>query len=77
MRAFPRYPQIAAIALAFGLGFGVLLAIALELLWRRVRGVEELDMLDAPVFGVMSQEPTQSSGAFSDLMLRTKGALST
>ena len=77
MRAFPRYPQIAAIALAFGLGLGVLLAIALELLWRRVRGVEELDMLDAPVFGVMSQEPTQSSGAFSGLMLRTKGALST
>ena len=77
MRAFPRYPQIAAIAIAFGLGLGVLLAIALELLWRRVRGVEELDMLDAPVFGVMSQEPTQSSGAFSGLMLRTKGALST
>ena len=77
MRAFPRYPQIAAIALAFGLGIGVLLAIALELLWRRVRGVEELNMLDAPVFGVMSQEPTQSSSAFSDLMLRTKGALST
>ena len=77
MRAFPRYPQIAAIALAFGIGFGVLLAIALELLWRRIRGVEELTMLDAPVFGVMSQEPNQSSSAFSDLMLRTKGALST
>ena len=77
MRAFPRYPQIAAIALAFGIGLGVLLAIALELLWRRVRGVEELNMLDAPVFGVMSQEPTQSSSSLSDLMLRTKGALST
>ena len=75
-RTFPRYPEIAALALAAGLGLGILLALGIELLWRRVRGTEELRLLDAPVFGIMSQDPSQTRGGVSDLLLRTKGALS-
>ena len=75
-RAFPRYPLIAGVALAAGLGLGVLAAIMMELLWRRVRGKEELDILDAPVFGVMSQEPAEPKGGLSEIFMRTKGAFS-
>ena len=75
-RTFPRYPEIAALALVAGLGIGILLALGIEVLWRRVRGTEELRLLDAPVFGIMSQEQSQSGGHVSDLLLRTKGAFS-
>ncbi|EDL49324.1 Wzz/FepE/Etk N-terminal domain-containing protein [Erythrobacter sp. SD-21] len=77
MRTFPRYPLIAALAIAGGLALGIFLALCAELLWRRVRGAEELEILDAPVFGVMSQEVQASpKGSIQDLFTRTKGVLS-
>ena len=76
-RAFPRYPLIAALAIAGGLALGVFLSLCVELIWRRVRGAEELEILDAPVLGVMSHDIRETSSAgWQDLLGRTKGALS-
>ena len=51
---FPNVPLVLGGGLALGLGFGVFVALITELLGRRVRGVEDLSILDAPVLGVVS-----------------------
>lgn len=51
---FPNVPLVLGGGLALGLGFGVLMALITELLGRRVRGVEDLSILNAPVLGVVS-----------------------
>ena len=56
-REFPQYPKIIALSLMAGLGIGLLLSLLLELFRRRVRGVEELGLVDAPVLGAMHTTP--------------------
>lgn len=53
--SFPNHPLIIMVALIGGLGLGLLLGLGMEMLWRRVRGVEELRLVDVPVLGVMGQ----------------------
>ena len=60
-REFPQYPKIIALSLMAGLGIGLLLALLLELFRRRVRGVEELRFVDAPVLGAMHTAPKPSN----------------
>jgi len=66
---FPNYPLLLIGALVAGLGLGIAAALAMELLWRRVRGVEELQLLDVPVLGAMSETdsdaPDGRQGAFN------------
>jgi succinoglycan biosynthesis transport protein ExoP len=51
---FPNIPQIVGGAAGFGLGLGLLIALLVELLGRRVRSVEDLELATgAPVFGVI------------------------
>ena len=67
-RTFPNYPFLAIVSIAAGLGLGVLISLLLELLWRRVRGVEELKLIDVPVLGVMhdgSHDETNGAGPFA------------
>ncbi|WP_394269990.1 GumC family protein [Qipengyuania sp.] len=54
-RTFPNYPFLMIVSLAAGLGIGVLASLLLELFKRRVRGVEELQLIDAPVLGAMHE----------------------
>ncbi len=61
VREFPHYPSIAALSFAAGLGLGLLLALLFELFRRRVRGVEELRLVDAPVLGAMHTTPKSNN----------------
>lgn len=61
---WPKVPLIAGLALFFGLGFGVLMAILIELAARRVRGAEDLSYATgAPVLAVVSDRPTSRLSA--------------
>lgn len=51
--SFPNYPVAIFGSLAMGLALGVLLALLLELMTRRVRGVDDLGLLDVPVVGAV------------------------
>lgn len=52
---FPNMPLIMVGALAFGMAFGVMIALLTELLGRRVRSTEDLDnAIDAPMLAVVS-----------------------
>jgi polysaccharide biosynthesis transport protein len=53
--AFPNMLLIIPGSLLFGLALGVLLALIMELLYRRVRGIEDLVMTGVPVIGVMAK----------------------
>jgi len=57
---FPNNPLIFGGALGLGLGSGVLIALLVELLGRRVRGLEDLKAIDAPVLAVV---PTRKKAA--------------
>ncbi|WP_084582026.1 Wzz/FepE/Etk N-terminal domain-containing protein [Sphingomonas azotifigens] len=51
---YPKVPMIIGGAAAFGLGLGLLVALLVELLGRRVRSPEDLEIaVDAPVLGVV------------------------
>lgn len=51
---YPKVPMIIGGAAGFGLGLGVLVALLVELLGRRVRSAEDLEVaVDAPVLGVI------------------------
>ncbi len=51
---YPKVPMIIGGAAAFGLGLGLLIALLVELLGRRVRSPEDLETaVDAPVLGVV------------------------
>ena len=50
---FPNWPLILFGSLGMGLVLGIMVALITELLSRRVRGVEDLTMLDAPVIAVL------------------------
>lgn len=52
--SFPNHPLMLIGGLVAGLGLGLVAALAMELLWRRVRGVEELRLVNVPVLGAMT-----------------------
>jgi len=53
--SFPNMPLIMFGALGFGLGFGVLVSLLIELFGRRVRGAEDVTaVIDAPLLAVIS-----------------------
>ena len=69
-RTFPNYPFLVIVSLAAGLGIGVLASLLLELFKRKVRGVEELQLIDAPVLGAMhdaADNTSKSSRPFARL----------
>jgi uncharacterized protein involved in exopolysaccharide biosynthesis len=59
----PRQPDppaplvIVAGALVSGLALGILLSLGFELLYRRVRGIDDLTGLDVPIIGVINKSP--------------------
>ncbi|PVX29542.1 Wzz/FepE/Etk N-terminal domain-containing protein [Sphingomonas pokkalii] len=62
---FPYYPKVPLIiggAAGFGLGLGVLIALLVELLGRRVRSADDLEVaVEAPVFGVVQSRTNLAS----------------
>lgn len=53
--SFPNWPQITGLSVAFGLGLGMVLAVFVELLARRIRGTEDLAFSSkAPVLAVIA-----------------------
>lgn len=60
---FPNWPLILFGSLGLGLALGIMAALITELLSRRVRGVEDLTMIDAPVIAVL--QPVRSAGALT------------
>lgn len=58
----PPKPLIAMGALGFGLVLGILLALLLELLRRRVRSVADLAIGSVPVIGIISNDPSHRRG---------------
>lgn len=59
--SFPNVPLIMVGALGFGFGFGMVVALLIELLGRRVRGPEDLSAIDAPVLAVVGAAPKAKS----------------
>jgi len=58
---FPNVPRALLGAVAFGLGLGLFAAMIIELLSRRVRGVEDLAIRGVPVIGTMATVPSAKS----------------
>ena len=56
---FPKWPLMIFGSTALGFAVGVLLALMLELIGRRVRGIEDLHFEDVPVLGVMTVIPNE------------------
>lgn len=54
--AFPKMPLVIFGSLGFGLALGLLIALIVELLSRRVRGAEDLQISGVPVIGVMGHD---------------------
>lgn len=59
---FPNIPLIVGGATALGLAFGVLTALTIELLSRRVRGPEDLASSGVPVIGAMGGSISEQNG---------------
>ncbi len=54
--SFPNWTQILLLSSAGGLGLGLLLALVVELLNRRVRGAEDLGFaVNAPVLAIVAE----------------------
>jgi uncharacterized protein involved in exopolysaccharide biosynthesis len=51
--AFPNKPLIFGGSLGLGLAVGIMVALLSELFWRRVRGVEDLSSINAPVLAII------------------------
>ena len=57
----PNIPLIVMGSFAFGLVFGILTALIVELINRRVRSVEDLAVAGVPVIGIMTR-PIDTTG---------------
>lgn len=55
--SFPKWPLIMGGSLALGFVLGLLVAMLVELLARRVRGIEDLNLPGVPVLGMMARAP--------------------
>lgn len=73
---FPNYPLMFIGALVGGLGLGVVAALAIELLWRRIRGVEELRLVDVPVLGAMGYTEDESEPGGKQRLFNVRPGLS-
>lgn len=60
--AFPNAPLMLFGSLALGLGLGIVLAVFLELLRRRVRATDDLRLAGVPVIGALSPHATGETG---------------
>lgn len=61
--SFPNIPLILLGAVVAGLGIGLVIAIAAELMKRRVRGVDDLNISDVPVIGrIVVEQPASAEG---------------
>ena len=58
---FPNYPLMLIAGLVAGLGLGIVATLGLELLWRRVRSVEELRIFNVPVLGAMAEASDETA----------------
>ena len=58
---FPKWPLIIFGSLGLGFALGLLVSLVIELLGRRVRGVEDLQFRDVPVLGAMTR-PSAARG---------------
>ena len=54
---FPKVPLILVGSFGLGLGLGLFVALIVELLRRRVRGVEDLSATEVPIIGVINAPP--------------------
>lgn len=63
--SFPRWPLVIIGSIGLGFGLGVVLALATELLSRRVRGVDDLQIEGVPVLGIMARPARLRRGLFS------------
>lgn len=54
--SFPNIPLIIFGSLGMGLALGILTALVVELLSRRIRGIDDLEYIGVPVIGVMSRD---------------------
>lgn len=61
---FPNKPLIIAGAISLGIALGVLVALLTELFARRVRGVEDLKIVDIPLLGVIGPPPARRRSRF-------------
>lgn len=55
--AFPNVPLVMIGAIALGLGLGIMLAVLVELLARKVRGPADLDLPGIPLLGMATLQP--------------------
>lgn len=62
--AFPKWPLIIFGSLGLGFALGLLITLFVELLGRRVRGVEDLRLPDIPVLGVMARSGARRRPGF-------------
>ena len=53
---FPNIPLIIFGSLGMGLALGIMTALVVELLSRRIRGIDDLEYVGVPVIGVMSRD---------------------
>ena len=54
---FPKWPLLIVGSIGLGAALGLLVALAIELLGRRIRGIEDLQHERVPVFGMMTALP--------------------
>lgn len=54
---FPKWPLLIFGSISLGAALGLLVALAIELLGRRIRGIEDLQHERVPVFGIMTTLP--------------------
>ena len=65
--SFPKWPLIILGSLALGFVLGVLVSLVVELLGRRVRGIEDLRMPGIPVLGMMGRSTSSRTGLLARL----------
>lgn len=59
--AFPNWPLILLGSLALGLVLGVLIALLMELMGRKVRGPEDLRIPEVPLLGILTTAPAHKT----------------
>ncbi|MFM9828588.1 MAG: Wzz/FepE/Etk N-terminal domain-containing protein [Sphingomonas sp.] len=73
--SFPNWPLVIFGSTALGLALGLLVALTAELLARRVRGMEDLNLLGVPVIGLMAKSAPRANGIFSRFGARLRPAV--
>lgn len=71
----PKIPLILFGALGLGAALGVLCSLVVELLNRRIRGVEDLELVSVPIIGMMSRKSSNIAVQNGPELLRRIGIL--